>query len=126
MDSSLIQSVWTVVVMVLFVGIVIWAWSGKRKQDFEEAAHLPFDEEDSVPVNKISRRIPMADFTSSFWNWFIIIPTIGGIIACFLLIRWLSTSIKAEDLAKPMGHVWDEDLAQLVVRLEPRVVGMPQ
>ena len=27
----------------------------------------------------------MADFTSSFWNWYIIIPTIGGIIACFLL-----------------------------------------
>lgn len=55
----------------------------------------------------------MADFTSSFWNWFIIIPTVGGIIACFLLIRWLSTGIKAEDLAKPMGHVWDEDLEEL-------------
>ena len=32
----------------------------------------------------------MADFTSSFWNWFIIIPTVGGIIGCFLLVRWLS------------------------------------
>ena len=55
----------------------------------------------------------MADFTSSFWNWFIIIPTVGGIIACFLLIRWLGGGIKAEDLAKPMGHVWDEDLEEL-------------
>jgi cytochrome c oxidase cbb3-type subunit 4 len=55
MDISLIQSVWTVVVLVLFVGIVIWAWSGKRKQRFDAAAHIPFDEEDSVPVNKISK-----------------------------------------------------------------------
>ncbi|MDH3933951.1 MAG: cytochrome-c oxidase, cbb3-type subunit III [Gammaproteobacteria bacterium] len=55
----------------------------------------------------------MADFTSSFWNWFIIIPTIGGIIACFLLIRWLSTAIKPEEQGKEMGHVWDDDLVEL-------------
>ncbi len=55
----------------------------------------------------------MADFTSSFWNWYIIIPTVGGIIACFLLIRWLSTGIAPQDQAKPMGHVWDEDLEEL-------------
>ena len=55
----------------------------------------------------------MADFTSSFWNWFIIIPTIGGIIACFLLIRWLSTAIKPEDEGKEMDHVWDGDLVEL-------------
>ncbi|MDH3901266.1 MAG: cytochrome-c oxidase, cbb3-type subunit III, partial [Gammaproteobacteria bacterium] len=55
----------------------------------------------------------MADFTSSFWNWYIIIPTVAGIIACFLLIRWLSTAIKPEDQSKTMGHVWDEDLEEL-------------
>jgi len=55
----------------------------------------------------------MADFTSSFWNWFIIVPTVAGIIGCFLLVRWLSTDIKQEDLAKSMGHVWDEDLEEL-------------
>jgi len=56
----------------------------------------------------------MADFTSSFWNWYIIIPTIGGIIACFLLIRWLSTgAIKPGDKAESMGHVWDGDLEEL-------------
>ena len=58
MDDSLIQSIWTVVVLVLFIGIVIWAWSGKRKQAFDEAARLPFDEEDSVPVNKTSKENP--------------------------------------------------------------------
>jgi cytochrome c oxidase cbb3-type subunit IV len=43
----LIQSVWTVVVLVLFVGIVIWAWSSKRKQEFDEAANIPFHEDDA-------------------------------------------------------------------------------
>ncbi|HYQ73232.1 MAG TPA: cytochrome-c oxidase, cbb3-type subunit III [Gammaproteobacteria bacterium] len=55
----------------------------------------------------------MADFTSSFWNWYIIIPTVAGIIGCFLLIRWLSTDIKMDDQGKSMGHVWDEDLEEL-------------
>jgi cytochrome c oxidase cbb3-type subunit 4 len=55
MDYSLIQSIWTVVVMVLFVGIVIWAWSGKRKQGFEEAANIPFSEDELMPTDKISK-----------------------------------------------------------------------
>jgi cytochrome c oxidase cbb3-type subunit 3 len=55
----------------------------------------------------------MADFTSSFWNWYIIIPTVGGIIACFLMIRWLSGAISPEDQGKEMDHVWDEDLVEL-------------
>ena len=57
MDNSMIQSVWTVVVLVLFVGIVIWAWSGKRKQDFDEAANIPFNE-DEVPTEKTSKENP--------------------------------------------------------------------
>ncbi len=55
----------------------------------------------------------MADFTSSFWNWYIIIPTVAGIIACFLLIRWLSGEISADEKGKEMSHVWDEDLVEL-------------
>ena len=54
MDTSLIQVVWTLVVLVLFVGIVIWAWSGKRKQDFDEAANIPFTE-DGKPTEKTSK-----------------------------------------------------------------------
>jgi cytochrome c oxidase cbb3-type subunit 4 len=51
MDYSLIQSIWTIVVMVLFIGIVIWAWSGKRKKRFDEAANLPFTEDDMTSVD---------------------------------------------------------------------------
>ena len=50
MDYSLVQSIWTVVVTVLFIGIVIWAWSGKRKQRFDEAANIPFDEDELPPA----------------------------------------------------------------------------
>ena len=46
MDFGLIQGIWTLMVMVIFIGIVIWAYSGKKKEDFEEASRLPFCEED--------------------------------------------------------------------------------
>jgi len=44
---AVIQSVWTVVVFILFIGIVIWAWSGARKAEFDEAAHMPLEEDDT-------------------------------------------------------------------------------
>src|SRR3989344_3137464 len=57
----------------------------------------------------------MADFTSSFWNWFIIVPVGGGIVAMYLLNRWMTggPSPKAGEKPKPMGHVWDGDLQEL-------------
>ena len=56
----------------------------------------------------------MADFTSNFWNWFIIIGVVGGIVAMFWLNIWQSERRRsAEEKAKPMGHVWDENLQEL-------------
>lgn len=43
---STILSIWTVVVLVLFIGIVIWAWSGSNAARFEQDARIPFDEPD--------------------------------------------------------------------------------
>ena len=43
-----IQIVWTVVAAILIVGIGAWAWSGKRKKDFEEASRLPLEEDDEL------------------------------------------------------------------------------
>lgn len=48
MSITFIQSIWTIVVMVTFLGIVFWAYSGKRKNAFDEAARLPFDDEPST------------------------------------------------------------------------------
>ena len=41
-----IQVVWTVLVMIIFLAIVFWAWSGRRKESFNEAANIPLEEED--------------------------------------------------------------------------------
>ena len=46
MDIDTMRSVITVVSFLTFIGIVLWAYSGARKARFEEAARLPFDEED--------------------------------------------------------------------------------
>lgn len=35
----------TVVLMASFIGILLWAYSGRRRQAFDEAANLPFADE---------------------------------------------------------------------------------
>ena len=56
----------------------------------------------------------MADFTSGFWNWYIIIPVVIGIAAMFVLNRWMAEPRRKEgEKPKTMGHVWDEDLQEL-------------
>ena len=54
MDFTLVQSIWSIVILVTFIGIVIWAYSSKRKSDFDEAARLPFEDEPSSENNKPS------------------------------------------------------------------------
>ncbi len=48
MDVSFLLSLWTVIAFVIFIGIVIWAWSGGRKNDFEKAARMALDDDESV------------------------------------------------------------------------------
>lgn len=48
MSLSLFHAFWTVILMIIFLGIVAWAWSRHRQSSFEEAAHLPLDD-DSEP-----------------------------------------------------------------------------
>lgn len=45
MDINDIRSIMTAVMFVVFMGIVFWAWSGRRKSDFEAAARLPLDDD---------------------------------------------------------------------------------
>lgn len=44
-DFGLIGSIFTVLVMVFFIGIVAWTFNKRNKAGFEEAAHLVFDDE---------------------------------------------------------------------------------
>ena len=56
MDINDIRSWHTVILFVVFIAIVIWAWSGKTKRRFEDASQLPFNEpehpRDSLKTNK--------------------------------------------------------------------------
>lgn len=47
MPMSTILSIWTAVLFVIFIGIVIWAWSRRQKGRFDEAANIPFKDEDN-------------------------------------------------------------------------------
>ncbi len=38
----MIRGLGTVVVMVAFIGLALWVFSGRRKKDFDEATLLPF------------------------------------------------------------------------------------
>ncbi|MFT5657187.1 MAG: cytochrome c oxidase cbb3-type subunit 4 [Gammaproteobacteria bacterium] len=44
MTMNLFHSLWTIVVLVTFVGIIIWSYSKNRKSDFDEAARLALDD----------------------------------------------------------------------------------
>ncbi|WP_332254753.1 cbb3-type cytochrome oxidase subunit 3 [Thioalkalivibrio paradoxus] len=44
----------TVLLMILFAGIIWWAFSRRNKERFEEAANLPFADDDNHPAPKRS------------------------------------------------------------------------
>ena len=48
MDITTLRSAVTLTLLLVFVGIVAWAWSGRNRQRFDEAARLPFDD-DATP-----------------------------------------------------------------------------
>jgi len=45
MDVNDYRSIVTVISLVLFLGIVWWAWSKRNKAKFDDAAQLPFKED---------------------------------------------------------------------------------
>ncbi|WP_374401330.1 cbb3-type cytochrome oxidase subunit 3 [Niveibacterium sp.] len=46
MDATTIHSLSTLVSFILFIGICWWAYSGHTKRRFDEAARIPFDDEE--------------------------------------------------------------------------------
>lgn len=45
MDINTLRSLVTVVSLLVFLGIVAWAWSRRNRERFDEAARLPFQDE---------------------------------------------------------------------------------
>ena len=55
MDIGTFRGITTLLVLFCFLGIVFWAYSKRRKKDFDEASRLPFaDEEDENKPDAVS------------------------------------------------------------------------
>jgi len=56
MDAGLLRGIFTVVMVILFVGICFWAWSSRRKAVFDAASRLPLESDDGAPPKETQRR----------------------------------------------------------------------
>lgn len=54
MSLAMFHSFWTIGALVIFVGIILWAYSKKRHTDFDEAARLPL--EDDQPLTETDKK----------------------------------------------------------------------
>lgn len=45
MDIGTFRGVLTVILMLLFIALVFWAYSRRRNEDFDAAARLPLDDD---------------------------------------------------------------------------------
>jgi|TARA_R110000751_G_scaffold47614_2_gene106548 cytochrome c oxidase cbb3-type subunit 4 len=51
MDMGTFSGLITLILIFVFIGIGLWAYSKRRKPDFDEAANLPFaDDDDKQPT----------------------------------------------------------------------------
>lgn len=64
MDVNTLRAVLTAVCFLIFVGIVMWAWSSASHERFTRAARLPLEEDESL--EPCSRPGGTADGHSSF------------------------------------------------------------
>jgi cytochrome c oxidase cbb3-type subunit 4 len=46
MDINTLRSIVTVATFIIFLGIMVWAWSSRNAASFEEAAQLPFKQDE--------------------------------------------------------------------------------
>jgi cytochrome c oxidase cbb3-type subunit IV len=56
--SGELAGIATAVLLVAFVGVVIWAWSRRRSEDFARAAMLPLEEDRITRNNRAKEQAP--------------------------------------------------------------------
>ncbi|MCW8092365.1 MULTISPECIES: cbb3-type cytochrome oxidase subunit 3 [Alteromonas] len=55
MDQGTVGTIFTLVVFVCFIGVVLWAFSSRNKKKYDEAANLPFADEEQDKIKKDNR-----------------------------------------------------------------------
>ncbi|MDO8313962.1 MAG: cbb3-type cytochrome c oxidase subunit 3 [Rugosibacter sp.] len=56
MDINNLRSVITVLLFLIFIGIVWWAYSDRRKPAYDQAARIPLDDDSPLASEAISAR----------------------------------------------------------------------
>ena len=52
MTAATFHSIWTLILFISILGVIVWAYSNKRKAAFKEAANLVFADEEKEKQNK--------------------------------------------------------------------------
>ncbi len=52
MDINDLRTIMTVVAFLTFIGIVIWAYSSKRRKAFDEAARMALEDDEPTEKNR--------------------------------------------------------------------------
>ena len=55
MDINTLRGFSTILVMIVFFGICFWAFNGRKKKDFDDAANLPF-QDDEIAERTLSQK----------------------------------------------------------------------
>ena len=50
-----VHIVWTIALLATFIVIVVWAWSGKQKERFSDAAQIPLEDEFTKEQHSVDR-----------------------------------------------------------------------
>ena len=51
MEAGTWRGLFTLFMFLAFLGTFIWAWSARRKNDFDDAANLPLEKDEFVSVD---------------------------------------------------------------------------
>ena len=60
MSMGLIHSIWTLLLVATFIGIIAWAFSRRRKQSFDAAARMPLEDDVQGRTNVAKDRMSRA------------------------------------------------------------------
>ncbi len=55
MELNLLRSLVTLISFAVFAGIVYWAFNRNNRKRFDEAANLPFDDDDAADVSDVAK-----------------------------------------------------------------------
>ena len=52
MDAGTLRGLFTLIMLGLFIGICIWAWSGRRKKTFDAMSRMPLEPDELDKVDR--------------------------------------------------------------------------